>query len=122
MPEQQQLNFDRVGHQQWECLREYLDDRVIPDYLTERGQQKKYLAADLGLSPSSLRRKLVPTDGDTSRFTVDDLERWLDVTGDLKPIFYLLEKYSGGEQDELDRLRARVAELEGRSAKVVSNV
>lgn len=113
MPTQMTLNFEPVHHKQWESCREYLDDRVIPDYLHERGLLKKYLAADLGLSPSELRRKLCPAPGDTRNFTLDDLENWLAITRDMRPIFYLLEKYSADHEDEIGRLKARLAELEG---------
>ena len=112
IPAQITMNFEPVHHKQWESCREYIDDRVIPDYLEQRGIAKKYLAADLGLSPSELRRKLCPAPGDTRNFHLDDLENWLSVTHDLRPVFYLLEKYSFDNADELARLKARIAELE----------
>lgn len=111
-PTQMTMNFEPVHHKQWESCREYIDDRVIPDYLQERGILKKYLAADLELSPSELRRKLCPAPGDTRNFSLDDLEKWLTVTHDLRPVFYLLEKYSFDNADEVTRLKARLAELE----------
>ena len=110
MAEQLTINFEAVNHQQWGSCREYLD-RVIPDYLAERGIQKKYLAADLELSPSELRRKLCPAPGDTRNFTLDDLEKWLQVTRNMRPIFYLLEKHAVDRQDEISTLRKRLAEL-----------
>ncbi len=112
MPTQLTMNFEPVFHKQWESCREYMDDKLIPDYLNERGLQKKYLAADLEMSPSELRRKLCPGVGDKRNFTLDDLEKWLGVTKDLRPLFYLFEKYSADHEDELARLKARVAELE----------
>lgn len=112
MANQLTMNFEPVFHAQWETCREYIDDKVIPDYLQERGLLKKYLAADLELSPSELRRKLCPAPGDTRNFTLDDLEKWLAVTKNMKPLFYLIEKYSNDHEDELKRLKARVAELE----------
>lgn len=112
MPTQMTMNFEPVHHKQWETCREYIDDKVIPDYLQERGILKKYLAADLELSPSELRRKLCPAPGDTRNFNLDDLENWLETTRDMRPVFYLLEKYSIDGADELARLKARVEELE----------
>lgn len=115
MPNQLTMNFEPVFHAQWETCREYIDDKVIPDYLQDRGLLKKYLAADLGLSPCELRRKLCPAPGDTRNFTLDDLENWLAVTKNMKPLFYLIEKYSTDHEDELTRLKARIQELEGAS-------
>jgi len=111
MPTQMTMNFEPVHHAQWETCREYIDDRVIPDYLQQHGKLKKYLAADLELSPSELRRKLCPAPGDTRNFTLDDLEKWLKVTHDLRPVFYLLEKYSIDQEDEIARLESRIEEL-----------
>ena len=53
----------------------------------------KSIAADMDLSPSALSRKVSPGDGDTARFTVDDLERYMAVTGDTSPVDYLAGKY-----------------------------
>lgn len=117
MATQMTLNFEAVLHKQWESCREFIDDKVIPDYLAERGMMKKYLAADLELSPSELRRKLCPAPGDTRNFTLDDLEKWLSVTGNMQPIFYLIEKYSRDQEDELARLKKRIAELEGAGSR-----
>jgi len=111
MPTQLTMNFEPVFHKQWESCREYMNDKVIPDYLNERGLQKKYLAADLGMSPSELSRKLSPGQGDKRNLSVDDLEKWLGVTKNLRPLFYLFEKYSADHEDELAQLKARVAEL-----------
>jgi len=63
-------------------------------------------------SPSHLSRKLAQSENDSMRFSLDDLERFIDVTGDTSPILYLVEKYLT-EEDELSRLKRRVAELEG---------
>lgn len=117
MPEQLTINFEAVNHKQWDSCREYMDDRVIPDYLAEKGILKKYLAADLGLSPSELRRKLCPAPGDTRNFTLDDLEKWLQVTHNLRPVFYLLEKHAIDRADEISILKKRLAELEAQEVR-----
>lgn len=114
MPTQITLNFEPVAHQQWETCREYLDDKVIPEYLAENGgMQKKYLAADLEMSPSELRRKLCPGVGDKRNFSLDDLEKWLEKTRNLKPLYYLFEKYGTDNSDEIAWMKKRLAELEG---------
>lgn len=102
-----------------ESCREFLAEEVIPDYLAKNRKLKKHLAADMDMTPSQFARKCAQLPSDTARLTLDDFEKWLSASGDLRAVFYLLEKYSGGEQDELDRLRARVAELEGRNVKVI---
>ena len=59
-----------------------------------RFKQAEFAAA-LDVSPSKLTRKL----GGDLNTTVKDLEAILDFSGDLTPIYYLIEKYvqSGGK-------------------------
>jgi hypothetical protein len=50
-------------------------------------------------------------------FSLDSFEEYLQVTGDLQPLYYLVERYLGGEgaarADAMDKL-ARIAEqIEG---------
>ena len=53
----------------------------------------KRIAIDLDQAPSNLSVQL---SDDTSRhFSVDSLEKYLDKTRDLTPIYYLVEKYIG---------------------------
>lgn len=68
----------------------------------------KTLAADMDLSQSDLSRKLAHNPDDPKRFTLDDLERFLDATGDMRPIYYLIEKYL---TDQEERQRRSLAEL-----------
>ncbi len=53
----------------------------------------KTLAADMDMSQSELSRKLGHNPDDPRRFTLDDLERFIDATGDVTPVYYLVEKY-----------------------------
>ncbi len=53
----------------------------------------KTIAADMDLSQSELSRKLGHNPDDPRRFTLDDLERFIEATGDFTPIYYLVEKY-----------------------------
>lgn len=112
MPEQLSISFEAVDHQQWESVREYIDDELIPEFCRENRKLKKYVAADMGMSPSDLKRKLSPSEGDVSRnFSTDDLETWLEKFNS-KPLFYLFEKYVVGGDDEDD-----IAELERKLAE-----
>ena len=53
----------------------------------------KAIAADMDLSESDLTRKLGDNPQDPRKFSVCDLERYIQATGDHSPIFYLIEKY-----------------------------
>ena len=53
----------------------------------------KTIAADMDMSQSELSRKLSGNPDDSRRFTLDDLESFIDSTGDVTPIYYLIEKY-----------------------------
>ena len=68
----------------------------------------KTLAADMDMSQSELSRKLAHNPDDPRRFTLDDLEKFLAATGDMTPIYYLVEKYL--ENSDLRQRRA-LAEL-----------
>jgi len=56
-------------------------------------QPLKTIAAEMDLSLSDLSRKLAANPDDSRRFSVDDLERFLAVTGDMTPIYWLIERY-----------------------------
>lgn len=103
------INFDAGIAECYATCREYVAARVH-----QLGKLQKAIAADMDLSPSYLARKLAQSPGDTMRFTLDDLERYIQTTGDTKPIEYLIEKYLASGPSEIERLRARLAELEGR--------
>jgi hypothetical protein len=45
------------------------------------------------------------------RFTLDDLERFVEVTGDTSPVLYLVEKFLAHRHDRLEELEAEVARL-----------
>lgn len=91
--------------------REYVSIRVH-----QQGKYVKTIAAEMNLSPSHLARKLTQGQGDSMRFTLDDFETYLSTQGDTKPLAYLVEKYMA-EQSEIERLRARVAELEAKDRR-----
>ena len=64
----------------------------------------KTIAADCDLSASELSRKLNNNPDDPRRFSVDDLERYVQGTGDVTPIQYLAAKYL--QSDEARRAHA----------------
>lgn len=53
----------------------------------------KTIAMDMDMSQSDLSRKLANNPDDPRRFTVGDLEHYVQATGDTTPILYLAQKY-----------------------------
>lgn len=100
------LSFDPALPDRFPTLRAYVAHRsaMVTKHL-------KVQAADMDLSPSTLSRKLNPAEGDTQRFNLDDLEQWLQSTGDAAAVIdYLASKY----MDSPDARRTRaLAKLEG---------
>jgi hypothetical protein len=60
----------------------------------------KTIAADMDLSQSDLSRKLSGNPDDTRRFSVEDLERLIEATGDVTPVLYLAEKYLASRESK----------------------
>lgn len=88
-------------------LREFLAHRV-----REQVKPAKSIAADMDMSPSMLSRKLAPGDGDTQRFNVDDLEAYLESTGDAAAVIeYLASKYMVSDEERKARALRTVEEL-----------
>lgn len=69
----------------------------------------KTIAADMDMSQSELSRKLSGNPEDHRRFTVEDLEKFIQATGDLTPIYYLVEKYLTDEDVKQRRALAELA-------------
>jgi hypothetical protein len=53
----------------------------------------KTIAADMDMSQSDFSRKLSENPDDPRRMSVFDFEKYLAATGDMTPIYYLVEKY-----------------------------
>lgn len=82
------LNFEAGLVDSYPSCREYVAARIH-----HQGRPQKTIAADMDYSPSHLSRKLAQNPDDSMRFTLDDLEKFMDVTGDTRPVLYLVEKY-----------------------------
>lgn len=100
------LSFEPSLPEKYPSLRDFLAYRV-------QVQQKpaKTIAGDMDMSPSMLSRKLTPSDGDTQRFNVDDLENYIQVTKDTAAIEYLASKYLCSDESRKARAIARVENL-----------
>jgi hypothetical protein len=82
------LNFEAGLVTSYASCREYTAARIH-----QQPRPQKLIAADMDLSPSQLSRKCAQSPDDSARFTLDDLERYILVTGDANPVLYLVEKY-----------------------------
>lgn len=112
------LDFQPSLPERFPSLRSYVAHRaqMVPKVL-------KVQAADMDLSPSTLSRKLNPSEGDTQRMNLDDLESWLSSTGDAPAILeYLAAKFM--DHDEARRARAisRVEALSSELAGVLASL
>ena len=104
--EQVTLNFEAGLSEGYPTCREYVASRVYC-----QGRPQKSIAADMDYSPSTLSRKLAQSPDDSQRLTLDDLEAFMEVTGDTTPVLYLVEKYMA-KRDRIAALKAELAKLE----------
>lgn len=100
------FNFEPSLPERFPSLRAYIAHRAP---LLNKSQ--KVVAADMDMSPSTLSRKLNPSEGDTQRFNVDDLEAYIASTGEAAAVIeYLAAKY----MDSAEARKARVlSKVEG---------
>jgi hypothetical protein len=100
------FSFEPALPDRFPSLRAYVAHRAA---VTKKAQ--KVQAADMDMAPSMLSRKLNPAEGDTQRFNCDDLEAWIQSTGEAAAVIeYLAAKYMDTEQAR--RARA-LSKLEG---------
>jgi hypothetical protein len=109
------LSFDADEFDSFETCREFVASRVHQQ-LDALGRRRlhKSIAADMDLSPSHLTRKLTQSPDDSMRFTLDDLERFVRITGDLSPIYWLVDRHIADDRDSrIEALEAELAALRG---------
>jgi hypothetical protein len=95
------LSLEHGVVERWPSLREFIAHRV-----DIQSKLAKTIASDMDMSPSMLSRKLNPGEADTSRFNLDDLEKYLASTGDTPAVIeYLATKFAPGG-DDARRVRA----------------
>lgn len=92
------------------CLRECAHTQRAP---------MKSIAADMDLSLSELSRKLAGNPDDTRRFSVDDLERFIAATGDVTPIYYLVERFLENEDVRKRRAMGELVKLAPQLAALI---
>jgi hypothetical protein len=80
----------------------------------------KTIAADLEKAPGNLSREL---GGDSDRhFSVESLERYIQVTGDTTPIKYLIARYMGDQARTEAETMSRVHDMLGQMALMVGQI
>lgn len=99
------LDFEPLLPERFPTLRGYIAHRAMVVSKALKAQ-----AADMDLSPSVLSRKLNPSEGDTQRLNIDDLESWMASTGDAAAVIeYLAAKFMDCDEQ---RKRRTLAQLE----------
>lgn len=102
--QQMTLNYDASITDSYATCREY-----VASSAHRQGVAMKAIAADMDYSPSDLSRKLAQSPNDSRRFTLDDLETYMQVTGDTSAIGYLAAKYLA--TPDYDAMRREIERL-----------
>ncbi|MFY9460438.1 MAG: phage regulatory CII family protein [Aquabacterium commune] len=106
-PSQLTLSFEPSLPERFPTLRSYIAHRT-----PLLNKSAKVIAADMDMSPSTLSRKLNPSDGDTQRFNLDDMEAFLESTGDAPAVIeYLAAKYMDSPEARKARALTKVERL-----------
>lgn len=109
------LNFEPALPERFKTLRAFIAHRSA---VVDKKQSMQ--AADMDLAPSTLSRKLNPSEGDTQRFNVDDMESWLESTGDAAAVVeYLAAKYLDCDKARHQRTVANAEKLIGELVKML---
>lgn len=106
-PTQLTLSFEPSLPERFPTLRAYIAHRT-----PLLAKPAKVIAADMDMSPSTLSRKLNPSEGDTQRFNLDDMEAFLESTGDAPAVIeYLAAKYMDSPEARKARALTKVERL-----------
>jgi hypothetical protein len=103
--QQMSLTFEPGLAQRSRCLRDHLTGQVHSRGLVA-------VAGKMDLSPTRLTEKLAGVDsaGKPRGMTVDELETYIHITGDVTPVYYLADKYlrdpAVTQQEALARIAA----------------
>lgn len=96
--------FDPLLPVRFETLRAFVAHRST---VVKKSLKKQ--AEDMGMSPSTLSRKMNPLGEDTQRVNLDDLEAWLASTGDAQAVVeWLAAKFLVNDGARRERLVQRI--------------
>lgn len=114
-PSQMTFSFEPSLPERFPSLRAYIAHRT-----PLLNKPAKVIAADMDMSPSTLSRKLNPTDGDTQRFNLDDLEEYIASTGEAPAVIeYLAAKFMDSEDARKARALSKVEKLSSELASAL---
>ena len=85
------------------------------------GKPFKLVAADLNMSPSELSRKLADNPNDNVHFPAKKLAELIEKTGDLMPVYWLVEKFLEDSNAKQKRALAALAQLSVELPKLLKN-
>lgn len=104
--QQMSLTFEPGLAQRSRCLRDHLTGRVHNIGLVE-------VAGRMDLSPTRLTEKLAGVDsgGKSRGMTLDELESYIQQTGDVSPVHYLIDKYLRDPAVAQQEALAKLAQL-----------
>lgn len=74
---------------------------VVRASIYDCGRPFKVIAADLDMSVSELSRRLSPAD--SLLLPLEDLPKIMKATGDLRPVYWLVETFLEGDDDKRKR-------------------
>lgn len=107
LPAQLTFSFEPALPDRFPSLRAYVAHRAAIARKPMKAQ-----AADMDMAPSTLARKLNPADGDTQRMNCDDLEAWIQSTGEAEAVIeYLAAKYMDSPEARRDRMIAKLSAM-----------
>lgn len=117
-PSQLTLSFEPSLPERFPTLRAYIAHRT-----PLLAKPAKVIAADMDMSPSTLSRKLNPSEGDTQRFNLDDMEAFLESTGDAPAVIeYLAAKYMDSPEARKARALTKVERLAEELASAMASL
>lgn len=85
---QMQIDFEAGLTEQFPAFED-----VVRASVYSCGRAFKAVAADLDMSPSALSRKLADNPNDQVHFPLELLPELLKATGDLRPVYWLVERF-----------------------------
>lgn len=100
------LNFEPGLAERHRSLKACVRERVYT-----HPKPLKSIAADMDLSETELTRKLADNPNDTRNFNCDDLEAYIARTGDVTPIYYLIEKFAVSTEAKAAFAAAELAKI-----------
>lgn len=96
------LEFDETLAQRFRCVRD-----VVAQGVYQRGL--KAVAGDLDISPGNLSVAL--SDDPHRKLGVDELERYIQTTGDKTPIYWLIARFLGDDAAARDHALEQVTAM-----------